>query len=75
MFDPIPGSRQIFDLTVDLVHSSCGMAVPFFDYVEERQQLNNWAVKEGDDGIMAYWLEKNQISLDGKATHIKYKNI
>ncbi|MCP3848806.1 MAG: pyridoxamine 5'-phosphate oxidase family protein [Gammaproteobacteria bacterium] len=75
LFDPIPGSRQIFDLTVDLVHSSCGMAVPFFDYVEEREQLNNWAVKEGDDGIMAYWLEKNQISLDGKATHIKYKNI
>jgi hypothetical protein len=35
-FDPSVGARQIFDLTIDLVQSSCGMAVPFFDYVEER---------------------------------------
>ena len=74
LFNPIPGARQLFDLTVDLVQTSCGMAVPFFDYVEEREQLKNWALKKGDAGIKEYWLEKNQISLDGKPTQIKDKN-
>jgi hypothetical protein len=74
LFNPIPGARQLFDLTVDLVQTSCGMAVPFFDYVEERDQLKKWASKKGDAGIKEYWLEKNQISLDGKPTQIKDKN-
>ncbi|MBE9504617.1 MAG: pyridoxamine 5'-phosphate oxidase family protein, partial [Proteobacteria bacterium] len=66
MFNPIPGARQIFDLAVDLVHTSCGMAVPFFNYVEEREQLKDWAVKKGEEGLKEYWQEKNQVSLDGK---------
>jgi hypothetical protein len=74
LFTPIPGARQLFDLTVDLVQTSCGMAVPFFYYVDEREQLKNWATKKRDTGIKEYWLEKNQISLDGKPTYIKDKN-
>ena len=65
-----PGARQIFDLQVDLVQSSCGMAVPFFDYVQEREQLNQWAQKKGESGIRDYWQEKNQYTIDGKPTHI-----
>lgn len=67
---PIPGARQIFDLSVDLVQTSCGMAVPFYDYANERGQLKNWAEKKGPDGLKAYWEEKNKISLDGKPTNI-----
>lgn len=74
LFDPIPGARQIFDLSVDLVQTSCGMAVPFFDYVEQREQLKDWAIKKGEQGLTEYWQEKNQLSLDGKPTHIKSKN-
>jgi len=74
LFNPISGARQIFELTVDLVQTSCGMAVPLFDYVEEREQLNNWASRKGDAGIKKYWLEKNQLSMDGIPTHIKDKN-
>ena len=70
LFDPLPGSRQIFDLAVDLVHTSCGMGVPLFDYVGERNQLDRWAEKKGEEGIKAYWDEKNRISLDGKPTNI-----
>ena len=68
LFNPIPGARQIFYLTVDLVQTSCGMGVPFFEYTEEREQLNDWALKKGESGIKEYWLDKNQISLDGKHT-------
>jgi hypothetical protein len=75
LFKPLPGARQIFDLNVDLVQTSCGMAVPFFDYTGERDQLSNWALKKGDSGLKAYWQEKNQTSLDDKPTYIVRKNI
>ena len=68
LFTPLPGARQIFDLTVDLVQTSCGMAVPLYDYIGEREQLNTWAAKKGEDGIKAYWEETNHTSLDGKPT-------
>jgi len=74
LFQPIPGARQIFHLTVDLVQTSCGMAVPFFDYVEERELLKNWATKQGEEGLKEYWQKKNQESLDGKPTNIMDKN-
>lgn len=74
LFDPLPGARQIFDLSINLVQTSCGMAVPFFEYVGERGQLNDWAIKKGEQGIRAYWHEKNQTSLDGKPTRIVEKS-
>lgn len=67
-FPMLPGARQIYDLNVDLVQTSCGFAVPFFDYVGERQQLNEWADKKGADGIRQYWHDRNRESLDGFPT-------
>jgi hypothetical protein len=74
LFPALPGARQIFKLSIDMVQASCGMAVPFFDYVDERDQLKNWAQKKGKDGIKAYWDEKNQVSLDGQPSNIVEKN-
>lgn len=74
MFKPLPGARQIFDLSIDFVQSSCGMAVPYFNYVGERELLSDWAVKKGEDGLKSYWEEKNQQSIDGIPTHIVEKN-
>ncbi len=74
LFEPLPGARQLFDISVDLVQTSCGMAVPFFAYSGEREQLNAWANKKGEAGIREYWKEKNQVSLDGKPTRIVEKN-
>ncbi|MBL4712477.1 MAG: pyridoxamine 5'-phosphate oxidase family protein [Gammaproteobacteria bacterium] len=71
LLSDVVGARQIFDMTIDMVQTSCGMGVPFFDFVEERDQLNNWAERKGEAGIKEYWLEKNQTSLDSKPTHIK----
>lgn len=73
-FPSNPGARQVFDMTVDLVQTSCGMGVPYFDYVEEREQLTTWASKQGPDGIQQYWHDKNQQSLDGIPTHILEEN-
>lgn len=73
LFKPMVGARQVFDLTVELVQTSCGMAVPFMDYVEERDQLDHWAALQGEDGIKNYWEKNNQLSLDNKPTNIMSK--
>lgn len=73
-FTLLPGARQIFDLSVDLVQNSCGMSVPLYRYDEDRNQLKDWAVKQGDDGISRYWEKKNQKSIDGLETNILEKN-
>ncbi len=75
MFEPLPGARQIFDLSVDLVQSSCGMAVPSYSYMGDRELLNEWATKKGDNGLRQYWEEKNQLSLDGIPTNILAKSV
>lgn len=70
LFKPLPGARQIFDVSIDLVQTSCGMAVPYFSYRGERESLSEWAKKQGEQGIRNYWANKNQISIDDIPTHI-----
>ena len=74
LFEPLAGARQIFDLSIDLVQTSCGMAVPYYSYEGNRELLTDWAVKKGDDGLKKYWEENNQISLDDIPTNIMVKN-
>ncbi|TBM99742.1 pyridoxamine 5'-phosphate oxidase family protein [Hyunsoonleella flava] len=69
-FPEIPGTRQIVEMTIDSVQTSCGYAVPFMDFKEERQQLNSWAEKQGKERIEKYWKEKNVKSIDGLETKI-----
>lgn len=70
LFPEIPGTRQIVDMTIESVQTSCGYAVPFMDFKEERQQLNAWAEKQGKERIENYWKEKNVKSIDGLETRI-----
>ncbi len=70
-FPPLPGARQICDLAIDLVQTSCGMAVPYYRYEGDRDSLNDWAVKQGENGLQMYRERKNQLSLDGFATGLK----
>ena len=70
LFPRIPGARQIFDMQVDLVQTSCGNAVPLFDFNEQRDILEQWAERKGEEGIKDYWESKNQVSIDGKPTRI-----
>ena len=69
-FPAIPGARQIFDMTVDLVQTSCGYAVPFFDNPRERDTLIKWAEGKGPDGIRAHWDKNNRTTIDGAPTGV-----
>lgn len=69
-FPESPGSRQAFDLKIDLVQTSCGFGVPYFEYLGERPTLEKWAEKQGVKGIENYWQDNNRLSLDGRETGI-----
>ena len=68
LFPPVPGARQIYVLDVDLVQTSCGYAVPFYDHVAERDTLRRWAEPRDGAAMQAYWAEKNAVTLDGFPT-------
>jgi hypothetical protein len=68
LFPESNGARQIIDMQVDLVHTSCGFGVPLYDFVGQRQDLTNWIAKKGPEGIAQYWEDRNAESLDGKPT-------
>jgi len=70
LFPDSPGARQVVEIEVDLVQTSCGFAVPYFDFVGDRPTLVEWAEKKGPEGIARYWEEKNRVSLDGLPTGI-----
>ena len=57
-------------MDIDLVQTSCGFAVPFMDFKEERTTLNDWAEKQGTANIEAYWENRNTKSIDGFETQI-----
>ena len=70
LFDPIPGARQLIAVEVSQVQTSCGFAVPNYEYVDQRDTLTRWAESRGDDGLVAYRREKNTRSIDGLPTPI-----
>ncbi|TNJ45680.1 pyridoxamine 5'-phosphate oxidase family protein [Tamlana fucoidanivorans] len=74
LFPENVGARQIIEMQVDLVQSSCGYSVPFMDFREDRTLLNDWAEKQGHDRIEAYWKNKNTKSIDGFETNIFESN-
>ena len=69
-FQPIAGMRQIILLHIDSIQTSCGYAVPLYDYRGERDTLARWAEKKGEEGIRQYWEDRNQTSIDGLPTHL-----
>ncbi|MCE7996843.1 MAG: pyridoxamine 5'-phosphate oxidase family protein [Roseivirga sp.] len=63
-------ARQIYDVTIDSVQTSCGFAVPLMDYQEDRDILQKWVDNKSDQDIQDYWQEKNITSIDGRPTGI-----
>ncbi len=69
LFGNPDGARQLFHMQIDLAQTSCGYAVPFMDFVSERDTLKKWTAKKGQAGIQRYWSEQNAVSLDGSPTN------
>jgi len=71
LFPETPGTRQIFDISVESAQTSCGMSIPFLEYKGERDALNDWAIEKGEEGIQKYWQDRNRTSIDGKPTGLQ----
>lgn len=67
-FDILPGARQIFVLDIEFALTSCGLGIPHYEYQGEREQLIEWAINRGPEGLREYWERKNQLSLNGRPT-------
>ena len=71
-FPKMAGSRQILELDIDLVQTSCGTGVPIMGFVADRgpTEMLPFYEEMGEDGVKAYWARKNRHSIDGKETGI-----
>lgn len=70
-FPADPAARQAFDMTVDLVQTSCGFGVPRMTYDGERPDAEAWTAQKGPDGIRTYWADENRTTLDAFPTGIE----
>lgn len=70
-FPPDPAARQIYEMQIDMVQTSCGFGVPRMAYEAERGDAAAWAEGKGADGIRTYWDERNRTTIDGFPTGIE----
>jgi hypothetical protein len=60
-----PGTRAFIHVNVTRVSSSCGYAVPFFNFEGCRDGLDRWAITKGGEKLEQYRATKNRKSIDG----------
>ena len=63
-------ARQVFEVTIESVNNSCGMGVPLYDFISQRNELTNYYDNTSKEEHIAYMKKKNQISFDGKPTKL-----
>jgi len=65
LFPNFTGRRQIFEVNLNMVQTSCGYAVPFMEFYSERDTLDLSWKKKGQQAAEDYWAVKNAESIDG----------
>ncbi len=75
LFPSYLSARQIIVADLHKTMTSCGYAVPFYDYVGERDTDQRWAEAKGEDGLIEYQREKNAQSIDCLVTPLATKLI
>ncbi|MEO0591420.1 MAG: pyridoxamine 5'-phosphate oxidase family protein [Pseudomonadota bacterium] len=66
-FTMFPGTRQVFDIAVESVQTSCGWGVPFMELQSERETLKKAHRQSDPDEWMAK-TERRTSSIDGLPT-------
>ena len=66
-FKLLPGTRQIFDIAVDSVQTSCGWGVPFMQFERERDTLVKYYAGRDPEAFVARRRSRDR-SIDGIPT-------
>lgn len=71
-FPTLAGSRQIYDVSIDGVQTSCGSGVPEMTVIRDRipEEMEPFYAEMGPEGLKDYWKTKNTRTIDGLPTHI-----
>lgn len=66
-FPAMAGSRQVFDIAIDSVQTSCGTGVPIMTFEKDRAdtELVPFYDDMGPDEVQNYWRKKNVQTIDG----------
>jgi hypothetical protein len=59
------GARSLVVVDVTRVSDSCGYGVPEMRFIRHRPTMDDWMDRKGEEGIRAYWADKNAVSIDG----------
>lgn len=59
------GARGVIRARLHRVSSSCGYAVPFLRFEDDRPTLDEWSERKGPDELAEYQAQKNAVSIDG----------
>ncbi|MEV7807037.1 pyridoxamine 5'-phosphate oxidase family protein [Microbispora sp. NPDC088329] len=65
LFGPHPGVRSIIVVSCDRIADSCGYAVPFMAYEQDRTLLDEWAGRKDVQQRRDYRAKHNRESIDG----------
>jgi hypothetical protein len=57
--------RSVIVADIDRAQTSCGFAVPFMEFVSERDRLLEWAEARTTADVAEYWATRNAKSIDG----------
>jgi len=69
-FTLLPGTRQIFEIAVDQVQTSCGWGVPHMTLERERQTLSKYHAGTSDEARLAKYADRTR-SIDGLPVRIQ----
>lgn len=67
-FSRTENARNIFEVQIESVQTSCGYGVPIYEFVSQRDRL---IVKKDQEELAKYWKEKNLTSIDGLPTGLE----
>lgn len=67
-FPSMTGQRQVIDVQIERVQTSCGFGVPLYAFDQQRDTLTKWAERKGPEGLARYRRERNACSIDGLET-------
>ncbi len=69
-FSHLAGARQFILLDIESVQTSCGFAVPFYEFQSDREALQRVNIEKGEEKLQEYRRNRNQVSIDGLPTYL-----